>query len=96
MKRRLLPARLGKARILVAILTLATLLTSQVQAAFLYGDFGGDCVDFLMVTETNAREPQLFWGDIEASADTLIVDPTNFRVEASPGPDSDFPTAISK
>ncbi|MEM7314898.1 MAG: PEP-CTERM sorting domain-containing protein [Planctomycetota bacterium] len=75
---------------LCTTLLLAFATSTAVNAEFLYGDFNGDCVDFLMVTESNSHEPDLFYGTQSTSGDTLIINPTDFRVEVPEGPGVDF------
>jgi hypothetical protein len=55
-----------------------------------HGNFPGDTVDFMMVTETNDSEPDLFWDITGVVGDTLLVNPTDFRVDVATGPGSDF------
>lgn len=59
-------------------------------AAYVHGDFIGNAVDFTMVTETNDHEPDQFWDVSSILGDTLLVNPVDFRVDASPGPATDF------
>lgn len=50
------------------------------------GDFMSDDYIFMMVTENSDPEPDLHYGAIDTSGNTLLVDPVSFGVQAQNGP----------
>lgn len=82
----------------VSLLLFALATTPAPAATQNWGDFVGDTVMYLDVTELNG-EPNLLFSAPSVSGDTLEVDPVNFLSETNPGPgiditDSELSTTI--
>ena len=77
-------------RRLLSLCCLIALGSDWAYGAFVHGNYIGPTVDFSQVTETNSHEPELFWEVSSMLGDTLLIDPVDFRVDASDGPKNDF------
>jgi hypothetical protein len=73
----------------VSLLLCAFTATPTPAATMNHGDFVGDTVMFLDVTETNG-EANLLFSAPSVVGDTLKVDPNNFFSQVSPGPGADI------
>lgn len=70
-----------KKSILAGALLLASSFPAVVNAAIMYGDFSGNTVMYLDVTESNGTDEQKF-GPPEINGDELDFNPTNFRAQS--------------